>query len=289
MVENITPQLKVQNYHLHWSRYHCKLAPQYVPDLAIAQHVHHLEACGHGVPAAWLSPLSGRGACPSLPSAPRKTPDRWGTCTPPPVGQLSTWSLFIKDQPHHLDRLEVVVGEVRSSSQGAPGVVFWVHWLFHLEQFLMRLEVRENTTKLGTNWNKKEQWMNRYQHKKTHHNDNIFPNFPCFQLVYELCLPFGFKSRFGTFAMEPCLRLDLWWQKQRQWHFEERKQGLAPSQTCISSDWRTDAPNHSQQLKRNWNAASHYNIVDHLCEFLQFFWWIFDVRLITWAILCWWI
>ena len=43
MVENITPQLKVQNYHLHWSWYHCKLAPQYVPDLAIAQHVHHLE------------------------------------------------------------------------------------------------------------------------------------------------------------------------------------------------------------------------------------------------------
>ena len=112
--------------------------------------------------------------------------------------------------------------------------------------------------------------MIRYQHKNTHHNDNIFPNFPCFQLVYELRLSFGFKSRFGTFAMEACLWLDSWWQRQWQWHFEERKQGLAPSQTCISSDWRTDAPNHGQQLKRNWNTASHYYIVDHLCDYIYF-------------------
>ena len=65
------------------------------------------------------------------------------------------------DQPNstgnHLDWLEIVVGEVSSSRQGASGVVFWVHWLFHLEQALTRLEVRENTTKLATNWSWKEQ------------------------------------------------------------------------------------------------------------------------------------
>ena len=65
--------------------------------------------------------------------------------------------------------------------------------------------------------------MNRYQHKKTHHNDNIFPNFPCFQLVYELCLPFGFKSRFGTFAVEAMPKVGLVMTKTKTMTFRGKK------------------------------------------------------------------
>ena len=103
------PELKVQNYH-YWSS-----SSSSSPALVLVS----LQACSIVRPGsrhrsarsspwglrawcpclAWLSPLSGRGACPSLPSAPRRRRGRWGTCTPPPAGRLSTWSLSIKDQP----------------------------------------------------------------------------------------------------------------------------------------------------------------------------------------------
>ena len=58
----------------------------------------------------------------------------------------TTWRLKIvicSQYWRHLDGQQIVGCKIGSSCQGASGIIFWVHWLFHLEQDRLRLYLVE--------------------------------------------------------------------------------------------------------------------------------------------------